>query len=164
MIPSSHIEITLIRYDISLVLCYIDNPTKKDRGSKYQFIVTNHFGRASKTVHLNVKCNACSITSCISTFLLSDEPSFIVPSQDQTVKQGSNVTLTAQIDGNPTPNVYIEWFNFHELLQPVNNSQYLYQFNLYNVQLNDSAPYTFSAIANNFRNISQTVFLVVLGI
>ena len=164
MIPSSNIEIKLIRYDISSVVCYIDNTTKNDHDTEYQFIVTNHFGRALKTVRLDIKCNTRWINSCIFAFLFSDEPSFIVPCRNQTVKQGSNVTLTAKIDGNPTPNVYIEWFDFRELLQPVNNTQHLYQYNLYNVQLNDSSPYTFYVIGKDYRNISQTIFLTVLGI
>ncbi len=152
----------------SMVTLNISNSTKNDSGTEYQFIVTNRFGQTSATARLNITCNTRSITSCIFRFCflsLSDEPFFIVPSQNQTVKQGSNVTLEAQIDGNPTPDVYIEWFDFREHLQPVNNNQCLYQYNLYNVQLNDSVPYTFSALSEVYRkNISETVFLTVLGI
>jgi hypothetical protein len=98
-------------------------------------------------------------------FFLSDEPIFIVPSQNQTVKRGSNVILKAQIDGNPSPDVYIEWSHLRERLHAVNNNPFLYQYNLYNVQLNHNTSYTFSAVSKSYRkNVSDTVFLTVLGI
>lgn len=97
--------------------------------------------------------------------MVSDEPSFIIPLQNQTVKKDTNVTLEAKIDGNPLPNVYIYWSNFHKRLHTTNNDPLVYQYNLNNVQLNDSTIYTFSAVSEGYgMNISETIFLKVLGI
>ena len=94
-----------------------------------------------------------------------DKPSFITPLQNQTVKKGSNVTLEAYIDGNPLPDVHIESSNFHKRLYPINNEEFLYQYGLQNVQLNQSTFYTFSVISQVYGiNITETIFLTILGI
>jgi hypothetical protein len=85
--------------------------------------------------------------------------------QNQTVKKSSNVTLEAKIDGNPIPDVYIECSNFRKRLYPTNNDQLSYQYNLQNVQPNDSTLYTFSAVSEIFGvTSSETIFLTILGI
>jgi hypothetical protein len=95
---------------------------------------------------------------------LTDKPTFIIPLQNQTVKQGSNITLEAKVDGNPTPDVYIQWLDYHERLYSTDNDQLLYQYNLQNVQSNQSGSYTFTAFSESYRmNISQTAFLSIFG-
>jgi len=98
-------------------------------------------------------------------FLFLDEPIFITHLQNQTVKRGSNITLEAKIDGNPTLDVYIQWWDFRKRLYPTNDDQILYQYTLQNVQSNDSTLYTFYAISEVYgMNISETIFLTILGI
>ena len=84
--------------------------------------------------------------------------------QNLTVKQGTNVTLEARIDGNPTSDVYIHWLNSSQCLYPSDNEHVLYQYGLLDVQLNQSTSYTFVAVSKfHQQNVSQTIFLTVLG-
>ena len=72
--------------------------------------------------------------------------------------------LEALIDGNPLPDVYIDWFNSKELLHPASNNQTVYQYTISNVQLNSSTSYRFSVVPNlDCKPIFSTVFLTVLG-
>jgi hypothetical protein len=91
-------------------------------------------------------------------------PSFVINPRNRTVKKGFNVTLEAKIDGNPTPRVSIKWLNIHEVLYSTTDDQFLYQYNLQNVQSSQSSSYTFYVISEfHGVNISQTAFITILG-
>jgi hypothetical protein len=148
----------------------INNITKGDNGAEYQINITNRFGETSTITHFNVTCNFRLVRMTVGNFqsfkvfLFTDAPSFILPVLNQTVKKGSSVTLEANIDGNPLPDVHIQSSNFRQRLYIINNEEFLYQYNLSNVQLNQSTSYTFSATSEPYgTNISQTCFLTVLG-
>lgn len=74
------------------------------------------------------------------------------------------MVLEALIDGNPVPDVYINWFDSKELLHPASYNQTVYQYTISNVQLNLSTSYTFSVVPNHDgKPIFATMFLTVLG-
>ncbi|CAF0853593.1 unnamed protein product [Adineta ricciae] len=122
-------------HDMLFMELYIRNVSIQDHTVKYRVEVTNR---------------------------VTDISNIVTPMQNLTVKQGTNVTLEARIDGNPVSDVYIHWLNFSQRLYPSHNEQILYQYGLLNVQLNQSTSYTFVAVSKfHQQNVSRTIFLTV---